>query len=259
MNLGMTRINIAERTTLTPSLESTWHGRGYYGSISHNVNGIYQRYMGWFDADPIYLWEYPTAELDQRYVNCMGDVDAVIQNAAQYTETKDVRFGATLLGHAVSAQPTHRAPRLALASVFDKLGYGCENATWRNFYLTGAMDMRSSNTASPKAQPNTVISPTLSTEQLLTLLSVRLDGLRAAMESFVTGLHLTDEKTWLRLILHNGVLTVRNTVEQTGFADDAAGLAMTLSKAEIVAILNGQADAFGKSVGDVEMVAKWWP
>ncbi|KAJ5610631.1 beta-lactamase-like protein [Penicillium lagena] len=256
MNLGMTGTEIAEKITLPPSLESAWHGRGYYGSISHNVKGIYQRYMGWFDGDPVHLWEYPTAELGQRYVDCMGGVDAVIQKAAQYAEAKDLRFAATLLGNAVSAQPTHRAARLALASVFDKLGYGCENATWRNFYLTGAMDMRSSNTANPKAQSGFEFSPTLSTEQLVTLLSVRLDGLRAAMESFVMDVHLTDEKTWLRLILNNGALTVRNTAEQTGFADNAAGLTMTLSKAEFVAILNGQAVASGKSVGDVEIVAK---
>ncbi|CAL5873620.1 uncharacterized protein PFLUO_LOCUS7901 [Penicillium psychrofluorescens] len=256
MNLGMTGTEIAEKITLPPSLESAWHGRGYYGSISHNVKGIYQRYMGWFDGDPAHLWEYPTAELGQRYVDCMGGVDAVVQKAAKYTEAKDLRFAATLLGHAVSAQPTHRAARLALASVFDQLGFGCENATWRNFYLTGAMDMRSSNTASLSAQPSFEISPTLSTEQLLTLLSVRLDGLRAARESFVMDLHLTDEKMWLRLILNNGVLTVRKAVEQTGFADDAAGLVMTLSKVEFVAVLNGQAGASGKSVGDVEIMAK---
>ncbi|KAJ5811970.1 beta-lactamase domain-containing protein [Penicillium riverlandense] len=256
MNLGMTGTEIAEKITLPPSLEAAWHGRGYYGSISHNVKGIYQRYMGWFDGDPVHLWEYPTAELGQRYVDCMGGVDAVVQKAAHYAETKDLRFAATLLGHAVSAKPTHRAARLALASVFDKLGFGCENATWRNFYLTGAMDMRSSLTESPKAQPSFEISGQLSTEELLTLLSVRLDGLRAATESFVMDLHLTDEKKRLRLILKNGVLTVRNTVEQTGFAGDAAGLTMTLTKAEFVAVLNGQADASGKSVGDVRIMAK---
>lgn len=256
MNLGMTGTEIAEKFTLPPALESAWHGRGYYGSISHNVKGIYQRYMGWFDGDPAHLWEYPAAELGRRYVDCMGGIDAVILKATQYTETKDLRFAATLLGHAVSAQPTHRAARLALALAFEKLAYGCENATWRNFYLTEAMDLRSCKTPGPKALPSSEISPTLSTEQLLTLLSVRLDGLQAAMVSFVMDLHLTDEKTWLRLILSNGVLTVRNTAEENGFPDDDAGLTMTLRKAEFVLILNGHADPSGKSIGDVEIMAK---
>ncbi|KAJ6124369.1 hypothetical protein N7471_011686 [Penicillium samsonianum] len=256
MNLGMTGTEIAEKITLPPSLESAWHGRGYYGSISHNVKGIYQRYMGWFDGDPVHLWEYPTAELGQRYVDCMGGIDSTIQKAAKYAEAKDLRFAATLLGHAVAAQPMHGAARFALASVFEKLGYGCENATWRNFYLTGAMGLRSSSTPGPKAQPPNEVSLTLPTEQLLTLLSVRLDGLRAAKESFVMDLRLTDEKTWFRLILKNGVLTVRKTTENNGFADDTAGLMMTLRKADFVAILNGQASVSGEPVGDVEIMAK---
>jgi alkyl sulfatase BDS1-like metallo-beta-lactamase superfamily hydrolase len=256
MNLGMTGIEIAEKITLPPSLESAWHGRGYYGSISHNVKGIYQRYMGWFDGNPVHLWEYPTAELGQRYVDCMGGIDSAIQKAANYVEANDLRFAVTLLGHAVAAQPTHRAARLALASVYEKLGYACENATWRNFYLTGAMELRTSSTPGPKAQPPNEVSPTLSMEQLLRLLSVQLDGLRAAKDSFVMDLRLTDERTWSRLILKNGVLTVRKTAEKDGFADDAAGLTMTLNKADFVAILNGEASISGESVGDVEIMAK---
>ena len=42
-----------------------WHCRGYYGSVSHNVKAIYQRYMGWFDGNPAHLWEHPPVEAAQ--------------------------------------------------------------------------------------------------------------------------------------------------------------------------------------------------
>jgi alkyl sulfatase BDS1-like metallo-beta-lactamase superfamily hydrolase len=36
MNHGFTASEIAERLQLPPSLASTWHVRGYYGTLSHN-------------------------------------------------------------------------------------------------------------------------------------------------------------------------------------------------------------------------------
>jgi alkyl sulfatase BDS1-like metallo-beta-lactamase superfamily hydrolase len=50
LNAGYTGIEIAEMIELPPALEAAWHTRGYYGSVSHNVKAIYQRYLD--DGDP---------------------------------------------------------------------------------------------------------------------------------------------------------------------------------------------------------------
>ena len=42
LNNGATGIEIAEEIVLPPGLDSAWHARGYYGSVSHNVKAIYQ-------------------------------------------------------------------------------------------------------------------------------------------------------------------------------------------------------------------------
>jgi alkyl sulfatase BDS1-like metallo-beta-lactamase superfamily hydrolase len=47
---------------LPPALEQVWHTHGYYGSVSHNVKAIYQRYLGWYDGNPARLWPHPPAE-----------------------------------------------------------------------------------------------------------------------------------------------------------------------------------------------------
>ena len=47
---------------LPPALEKAWNTHGYYGSVSHNVKAIYQRYMGWFDGNPARLWPHPPAD-----------------------------------------------------------------------------------------------------------------------------------------------------------------------------------------------------
>lgn len=67
MNLGLTGTQIAERIRLPTSLQRAWHAQGYYGSLSHNVKAIYQRYMTWFDGNPAHLWQHP----QRRKVNGM--------------------------------------------------------------------------------------------------------------------------------------------------------------------------------------------
>ena len=62
LNQGYVGSEIAETFELPPSLANEWYSRGHYGSISHNVKAIYQRYMGWFDGNPAHLWEHPPVE-----------------------------------------------------------------------------------------------------------------------------------------------------------------------------------------------------
>ncbi|NED78833.1 MBL fold metallo-hydrolase, partial [Streptomyces sp. SID11233] len=57
INKGWTGSEIAEGLALPPALEEMWSARGYYGSVSHDLKAIYQRYMGWFDGNPAHLWQ----------------------------------------------------------------------------------------------------------------------------------------------------------------------------------------------------------
>ena len=76
LNQGMVGPEIAEEIVLPPALEQTWSSRGYYGSVSHNVKAIYQRYLGWFDGNPAHLWEHTPVEKAKRYVDVIGGADA---------------------------------------------------------------------------------------------------------------------------------------------------------------------------------------
>ncbi|KAI9648935.1 hypothetical protein NHQ30_001501 [Ciborinia camelliae] len=178
LNNGKTGIEIAEDFQMPDSLEQMWSAKGYYGSVSHNVKAIYHRYMGWFDGNPAHLWEYPPEPLARRYVECMGGIENVIKIAKDNfinVDPPDYRFAATLLSHAVFSQQSNTEARSELSKVFTKLGYGAENATWRNFYLCGAKEllgriqpaMNSMDAASMMA---------LSIEQLLDTMAIRVNG-----------------------------------------------------------------------------------
>ncbi len=87
LNQGFTGIEIAETFEMPPALEKAWHTHGYYGSVSHNVKAVYQRYMGWFDGNPGRLWPHPPEALGPRYVEAMGGIDRVVEIARRTRST----------------------------------------------------------------------------------------------------------------------------------------------------------------------------
>ena len=145
LNQGYTGVEIAEMFQMPPALEQAWHTHGYYGSVSHNVKAVYQRYMGWFDGNPGRLWPHPPEALAPRYVEAMGGIDRVVELARTAFDSGDFRWAATLLDHAIFTDSDHAAARELYADTLEQLGYGAENATWRNFFLTGATELRDGN------------------------------------------------------------------------------------------------------------------
>lgn len=234
MNLGMVGSEIAERIQMPPALERAWHTRGYHGSVSHNVKAIYQRYMGWFDGNPAHLWQHPPEEAARRYVECMGGIDEVVRKAGGYKAEGDLRFAATLLDHAVFSDPEHEGARAALAQVYELLGFGSENGTWRNFYLQGAAELRYGK---PEAvmETSTGVTSALSLEQLFTSVGIRINGPKAWEEHFAIDWVFTDLNTVHRTTLSNGAFTTREKPRR-GKPD----LTVTLNKFRLLRLLAGK-------------------
>jgi len=179
LNKGHTGPEIAESIELPPSLAEEWHCREFYGSVSHNTKAIYQRYMGWFDGNPAHLWEHPPREQAQRYVEFMGGAAAVLEKARRSFESGDYRWVAEVVNHVVFAEPGNEAARELQAEALEQLGYGAENATWRNFFLMGAKELRGGIAGTPTSPAPPDIVGNLSVAQLLDAMAIRLDGPRA--------------------------------------------------------------------------------
>src|SRR5215472_9217266 len=130
INTGLTASEIAEVLELPAVLAREWFNRGYYGTMSHNSKAIYQRYLGWYDANPANLNPLPPEPAAKRYVAAMGGAAAVRKLAAE-------------------------AAREALAAIYTTLGLESEAGTWRNIYLTGAQELR----GGPAALPGAGFSP----------------------------------------------------------------------------------------------------
>ena len=157
LNQGFTGIEIAENFAMPPALEKAWHAHGYYGSVSHNVKAVYQRYMGWFDGNPGRLWPHPPEAIGPRYVEAMGGMDSVVEIAQD-----GLRLMVTSVGRqhfwTTRSSPTRitQGARELYADTLEQLAYGAENATWRNFFLAGATELRDGNFGTPTQTTSTV-------------------------------------------------------------------------------------------------------
>jgi alkyl sulfatase BDS1-like metallo-beta-lactamase superfamily hydrolase len=208
MNHGLTASEIAEVIKLPASLDGAWHGRGYYGHIRHNVKAIYQKYLGWYDANPVNLDPLPPVEAGRKYVEYMGGADAILARAAGDFAKGEFRFVAQALSHLVFAEPDHKAARAMLADTFEQLGYAAESATWRNAYLFGAQELRQGMPQAPPRPPmprETLAA--LRTEQLWDVLGVRLNGPKAEGKHIVLNWTFTDTGETFILRLENCALT----------------------------------------------------
>ncbi len=208
MNHGLTATEIAETIKLPASLDGAWHARGYYGHIRHNVKAIYQKYLGWYDANPVNLDPLPPVDAGRKYVEYMGGADALLARATNDFAKGEFRFVAQAVSHLVFAEPDHQAARALLADTFEQLGYASESSTWRNAYLFGAQELR---LGMPKASPRPAMPretlAALRTEQLWDVLGVRLNGPKAEGKHVVLNWTFTDTGETFVLTLENCALT----------------------------------------------------
>ncbi|MET1007496.1 MAG: alkyl sulfatase dimerization domain-containing protein [Propionibacteriaceae bacterium] len=241
INQGYVHSEIADMLVMPPALDRSWHTHGYYGSINHNAKAIYQRYLGWYDGNPAHLWQHPPEASGQRYAEAFGGIDALVAQAAAFAERGDLRFAAELASHAVFAQPDHQPARLQLADVLEQLGFGAENATWRNSYLTGALELRS-GTIEHTDISSAGLAPALTITQLFDAIGIRVVGSRAWEETLSITWVFTDSVETYWMELSNGALIHYPTT--TAHTPD---LTVTLTKTQLLHLL-----ATG-SPGDIDL------
>ncbi len=148
-NTGMTPLEIANTLKLPKNIDTKFENRGYYGTVSHNARAQYQLYFGWFDGNPANLNKHTPHEAGKRYVEYMGGIAKILEKAEVTYREGDYRFVAEVLNHVIfsgtidkSLNNDYIKAKQLLADAYEQLGYQSESGPWRNFYLSGAKELR---------------------------------------------------------------------------------------------------------------------
>ena len=247
-NHGMNGPEIAEVLKLPPTLEAEWHTRSYYGTLSHNAKAVYQKYLGWFDGNPANLNKHPPEAAGRRYVDAMGGPDRILAEGRRAFDAGDYRWTAEIVGHLVFADPANAEARALQADALEQMGYQAESGPWRDFYLTGAQELRKPR---PKSDTPRQASAgqlrTLPADNLLDALSVRLNGLEAGAQTIGFTVAFTDTGEQFAVRVENAVLHHR---------PGEAGPLVELSRGDLVDLVTGaktleEADVRGAGAGEL--------
>lgn len=206
INEGYTSTEIANMIELPEDLEQVWYTRQYYGTLAHNAKAVYQKYMGWYDANPIHLNELAPTEYAQKLVEYLGDTDAVLEMARDDFEKGEYQWVAQITNTLVYADPDNMEARYLCADALEQLGYQAESGAWRNAYLTGAYELRNGTDAYSDTAAVGAAATGMSTETMLDYLAICLDEKKMENENFVINLAVTDEDAYYVLRINHGVL-----------------------------------------------------
>jgi alkyl sulfatase BDS1-like metallo-beta-lactamase superfamily hydrolase len=254
MNAGLTASEIAEVLKLPEPLAKEWYNRGYYGTMSHNSKAIYQRYLGWYDANPANLWALTPEEAAKKYVEAMGGPDSATARAKAAIDAGEYRWAAMLLNQVVFAGGETKAARDLLAGVYTQLGYQSEAGTWRNIYLTGAQELRDGALKLPPLSMSPDVLAATPADMLLDVVAVRINPEKALAAPMTINLVLTDVNETHLVTIRNGVM-----IHEKGIVDAKVRATVRLTRFDmIVTLLAGVAPATRgiRSDGDGSLYGK---
>jgi alkyl sulfatase BDS1-like metallo-beta-lactamase superfamily hydrolase len=181
---------------------------------------------------PAHLSELPPRNQRKRHVEFMGGAQRILPKAKAAFEAGETRWAAQVLNYVVFADPGNTEAREILAQLYDKLGHGSENGTWRSFYLPGATELRGNKPTNTLDSSSPDVVTALSVEQIFDSLAIRVNGPRAWDTRLTIDCNFTDLKDEVRLSLANGVLTQTHTHDGT-----PADLTPTLTKPQLLRMI----------------------
>jgi len=208
INLGYTSDEISNMIHLPEYLEKVWYTRQYYGTVAHNSKAVYQKYMGWYDANPVNLNPLTPSERARKFVEYLGDTDRVLEMAYRDFLAGEYQWVAEITNILVYSDPQNTAARYLCADALEQLGYQSESGTWRNAYLTAALELRMGNLKdeSKLAKGSTDILTNLTVEMLLDYMGMLIDANEAEDIDITFNLVLTDSHERYFVHLFHGVL-----------------------------------------------------
>jgi alkyl sulfatase BDS1-like metallo-beta-lactamase superfamily hydrolase len=254
-NHGMTQLEIAEHVQLPEEFLAQGHTRGFYGDLVHNVKAVYQRYLSWYDGNPSHLHPHPPTEAGRRYVAFMGGIEVLLTKAQASFDQGDYRWVAEVVNHAVFAHPEHAGARELLAATYEQLGYQSQSATFRNAYLTGAMELREGPPTRAAATASGLIS-SLQPNHVFDLIGTRLRAEDLGGARGTAMIHFTDRaEFWIVEVSHRAFSAIQ--VEDQGGVSNVDEPDVTLSLPlptllELFARRKTAADVFGSGLATIE-------
>ena len=237
MNQGYTANEISAMLTLPEKLEKVWYTRPYYGTLAHNAKAVYQKYLGWYDANPVNLNPLPPSDTAKKLVEYLGSTELVLCKAKKDYAKGDYQWVAQITKELVFADPSNQKARNLCADALEQLGYQAESGAWRNAYLMGAAELRKGNLSGLARTANGLGSAMkeMTVDMLLDYIAILTDANAAQNDDVTLNLIVTDVNEKFYVTRKNGIL-----LSYPGENRPDAQASVTCKRLQLLALMQGQ-------------------
>ena len=237
MNLGYTANEISAMLTLPEKLEKVWYTRQYYGTLAHNAKAVYQKYLGWYDANPVNLNPLPPCDTAKKLVEYLGSTELVLCKAKKDYAKGEYQWVAQITKELVYADPSNQKARNLCADALEQLGYQAESGAWRNAYLMGAAELRKGNLSGLARTANGLASAMkeMTVDMLLDYIAILTDANAAQNDDVTLNLIVTDVNEKFYVARKNGIL-----LSYPGENRPDAQASVTCKRLQLLALMQGQ-------------------
>lgn len=218
MNMGYKMNEVADMLVLPRAMQKNWTLKPFYGTPIHNAKAVYQKYLGWYDANPIHLQELPPEQLAKetlRYVmaGSKEKMKVMIEDDIAKGNYWTAAYMANQMILSGECENDAKDIRELCASALQQLGYQSESGTWRNAYLSAAFELRNHKVRSASSKSDQLAQ--MPPETLLDYISIFFDGERAAAKvkyDICLDVQTTDDtgkivnETYFSFVVKNGAI-----------------------------------------------------
>jgi len=234
-NQGVTINEIQNVYAVPKSLQQQWAARSYHGDAQNNSRAVLNRFLGFYDGNPVNLIPLSPRDSAPLYVEMMGGSAKIMAKGKQLIAKGRYLEASEILNKLVFAQPQNQPARRLLANAYEQLGYQAESSSVRNSFLQGSYELRN---GLPGGTPIRATGPdvvrAMSTELWLDFLGISMDPKKAEGMSFTINLVTPDNGEKYLVELSNATLT--NIKDQQA---ENADLTITLNRADLNMVMMG--------------------
>ncbi|QHE54208.1 MBL fold metallo-hydrolase [Pontibacillus sp. HMF3514] len=251
INQGYTIDQVGRMVTFPESLRKEWYNSPFYGTVNHNAKAVYQKYMGWYNGNPVDLNKLIPEESSKKYVEYMGGEDELLKKAKRSFKEGDYQWVAEVTKHLIYSNPSNYKAKYLCADALEQLAYIAESGPWRNEYLMGAQELRYGIIPIKRSTITNEVLDIMTLEQVLNMLSIRLNGIIAGEYDFKLNFIITDRKEKALTEVKRGIFRyLSNELKE----DEVKVIMDQASLYELATTNNRPSPSSIKVIGDIQ---KW--
>lgn len=173
---GVRYDELVKQIKIPEEIKKVWYLRPYYGTYETNIKAVYQKYLGFYDGNPINLNPLTKREFAEALVKYAGSVDKVLEHSRESYRSGEYQTVAEMTGYLLQIVPDRADVRELCADALEQLGYQAESSIWRNAYLQAVRELRGSTKENSYIEKDVLeILMKSDSEQILQYLGIVLD------------------------------------------------------------------------------------